>query len=298
MKQPSTALPSFVAATPQRVKQGETAIPLSERSSLANVEKSANLEGLNSHNTGASHPSAVKSPRKRASGGLPLDPFDISPHIWFGTISVGTPLAFYTVLFDTGLRHVFFTWWIRGGYAIYDPASSSTSVNLGEPSVIYYENSDSAFGQQHADNVMIFGLTSLVQTLVNQGQTDEPVFAFHFAAPEANGHWRVNIVIDGEVMLTNVDSAIDMGSDLTYSLLEIVTTFYEVVGVPFDGVPSVSFTFGGTSFLISAETLIIGAAGPDSIHCIAFWVVGAVFLSNVHTVFDVANGRVGFATLA
>ncbi|KAF9225077.1 acid protease [Gyrodon lividus] len=398
-----TALPCFIAAAPQHVKRGGTAIPLTKRSSLVNPDKSVNFEVLNSHiestraeilrgfdsfeeNTGVSHLSAVKRTRKqRASGGLLLDPFNIGTNLWSGTVSVGTPPLIYTVMFDTGSSDFI----LPGiacdascdGHTLYDPASSLTSVNLGEPFVAEFEGGDSAFGQGHTDNVTIVGLTATDQTLgvashyshgfqleqfppdglmgmgfqsislyhqspvfqtfVAQGQTDEPVFAFNFAGPRPElylggtnpnmytgdftyaqvterGHWQVNmdsVVVNGVVVLANVDSIIDTGSHLIHGLPEDVATFYEAIGAtptpinprfysfPCADFPSVSFTFGGTSFLISAETFIIHIDHLDCFGAIIagdvpFWVLGTVFLSNVYSVFDVANARVGFATLA
>ncbi|KAF9218635.1 hypothetical protein BS17DRAFT_822615 [Gyrodon lividus] len=75
----TTALPFFVSATPQRVKQGGTAIPLPKRSSLLNADKSV-FDDFEK-NTGALHPSAVKCAPKRASGGLPPDAFAIGPQL-------------------------------------------------------------------------------------------------------------------------------------------------------------------------------------------------------------------------
>ncbi|KAF9226071.1 Asp-domain-containing protein [Gyrodon lividus] len=407
-------LPFVVAAIPQGVKQGGTAIQLSKRSSLVNADKSVNFEVLKSHvastrakilrgfdnfekNTGASHPSDVKRARKRASGGIPLDPFDVGPHIWFGAVSIGTPPKTYTVMFDTGSSDLV----LPGvdcddscnGHAIYDPASSSSSVNLGEPFVVQYGSGDSAFGDQYTDNVTIVGLTAtdqtfgvalhysrgfqieqfpadgvmgmgfqpisryhqspVFQTFVTQGYTDEPVFAFNFADPEPElylggtnpnmytgdftyaevttvglmrriqGYWQVNmvnIVVNGEVVLSNVDSIVDTGDDFIHGPPEDVAALYQAIGgtplptnsqlytFPCDDVPSVSFTFGdtSTSFLISAETIIVGPVDEDPLDCIGaiivanvpFWVVGGAFLRNVYTVFDVANERVGFAELA
>ncbi|KAF9219537.1 acid protease [Gyrodon lividus] len=396
-----TALPFFVAAAPGCVRKGGTAVALSKGLSLVNANKSVDLEALNSHvastndkilrgfdsfekNTGASHPSGVKRARKRASGGLPLYSFDVGPHLWLGTASVGTPPLIYTVLFDTGSSNLVLPSVdcdvSCNGHATYNPASSSTSVNLGQPFVMQVGSGDSAFGQQYTDNVTIVGLTAtdqtfgaashysqgfqidrfpadgvmgmgfrsisehnhspVFQTLVAQGQTNEPVFAFNFAAPGpelylggtnpdkytgeftyTQGYWRVdmdNVVINGEVVLTNVDSIIDTGSDLIHGLPEDVATFYEAIGgtpspidprfytFACDDVPSVSFTFGGTSFPISAGSFIIGPADEDSIDCYGaimagnapFWIIGSIFLSSVYTAFDVGNARVGFATLA
>ncbi|KAF9220183.1 acid protease [Gyrodon lividus] len=393
------AFPFFVSAAPQHVKQGVTAIPLVKRLSLVNADKSVNLEALNSHvastrakvlrgldsfekNTGASHPSAVS---KRASGGLPLDPFDVG-NLWFGAVTVGTPPKIYTVVFDTGSSNLL----LPGvdcdascdGHTLYDPASSPTSVDLGEPFVIGY-GSGIAFGQQYTDNVTIVGLTATHQTLgvashysqsfqiewfspdgvmgmafqciseynqspvfqslLTQGQIDEPVFAFNFAGPGPElylggtnpdvytgdfsyaevieqGYWQVNmdsVVVNGEVFLTNVNSIIDTGGELIQGFPEDVAIFYEAIGgVPVptnpdfyifrcDDLPSVSFTFGGTSFPISAESLIFRHA-DNQIDCYGtiiardnpYWIIGASFLENVYTVFDVVNERVGFAALA
>ncbi|KAF9221225.1 acid protease [Gyrodon lividus] len=239
-----TALPLFIAAAPQGVNQAGIAIPLSKRSLSLNADKSVNLEVLNSHvaltrakmlhgfdsfeNTGASNPSAVERARKRASSGLPLDPFDVGQYsdIWFGTITIGTPPQTHTVVFDTGSGDLILPGFdcddSCDGHAIYNPAWSSTSVNLSEPFAIEYKNGDSGFGQLYTDNVTIVGLTATGQTisvashysnglridrfiadgllgmgfqfissrlqspvfhaLVAQGQTDEPVFAFSFTA--------------------------------------------------------------------------------------------------------------------
>ncbi|KAF9226089.1 Asp-domain-containing protein [Gyrodon lividus] len=399
-------LPFFVAATPQRVEQGGTSVPLSKCLSLVNAKKSVNFEVPKSHvaltrailcdfdnfekNTGASHPSAVKRARKRASGRLPLNPFDVGAGLgpWFGTVSVGTPPSIYTVVFDTGSSDLI----LPGvdcddscdGHVIYDPASSSSSVNLREPFAIVYGSGDSAFGQQYTDNVTIVGLTAtdqtfgvashysqgfrhhrfppdgvlgmgfrplseynqspLFQTLVTQGQTDEPVFAFSFTDPgpelylggtnpnmytgdftyaqvTEEGYWQVDInsiMANGQNLLSHVTCIIDTGSDLIHGDPEDVDVLYKAIGgalvpdddrfysFPCDAVPSVSFIFGGTSFPISAETFNLGPSPNDPSYCVGaivasnvpHWVVGTVFLRNVYTAFDVANLRVGFATLA
>ncbi|KAF9219024.1 acid protease [Gyrodon lividus] len=182
------------------------------------------------------------------------------------------------------------------------------------------------------------------QTLVSQDQTVEPVFAFSFAAPTPElylggtnpdmytgdfawapviqqAHWQVNIdsvVGNGQNVLTNVAGVIDTGTFLIYGApLDVAALYAAIGGTPFpsdpgfysfpcDAVPSVSFTLGGTSFPVPAETLNMGSYGDDPSKCIgsifagAFktWIVGTVFLDSVYTAFDVANLRVGFATLA
>ncbi|KAF9219165.1 acid protease [Gyrodon lividus] len=403
----STALTAFVAAAPKRVTQGGMAIPLalSKRSSLVNADKSVNLEVLKSHvastgakirrgfdnfekNTNAPHPSAVKGIRKRASGGLSLGFFANHPITWFSTISIGTPPRLYTVEFDTGSSDLV----LPGincddsceGHDLYDPLSSLTSADTGNPFYVEYGNSDSAYGLQYTDNVTIVGLEAIgqtlgaawhyshglqyaqffpdgllgmafqsisrydespvFQTLVTQGKTDEPVFAFGLAGPQhelylggtnpdmyigdftwtsviQHGFWEVNmdnIMGNGQVVLTNVAGIVDTGTDLIHGKPSDVANLYQAIGgtyvsnsngvyaFPCNAVPSVSFTFRGSSFPIPAQTFNIGANPIDPSTCIGAivsgrftsWIIGSVFLRQVYAAFDLANARVGFATPA
>ncbi|KAF9220239.1 acid protease [Gyrodon lividus] len=268
------------------------------------------------------------------------------------------------------------------GHGIYDPESSETCTNMEMSFLIRYTNGDDASGTVYTDTVSIGGLTAIdqtlgvashyshglriarflpdglmgmafqsvsvfnespvFQTLVAQGRTDEPVFAFSLAATRAelyiggtnpnmytgnfawaqviqHGFWQVNmdnLVGNGQIVLTNVPCIIDTGTDLIHGVAEDVEALYGVIGgrlgdddfyaFPCDDVPSIVFTFGDTPFSVSAEAFNIGPDPIDPSYCIGaivtgvspLWIVGSVFLSNVYTAFDVANVRVGFATLA
>ncbi|KAF9218924.1 acid protease [Gyrodon lividus] len=196
-----TALGVFIAAAPQRGRQGgTTAIPLYKHSSLVNSDKSVNSDALKSRvasttakilrgfdnfekNTGAPHPSAVKGALKRRDGAEPLGTLPDNPNIWFGTISVGTPPKTYVVLFDTGSSDLV----LPGadcddscdGHETYE---SSTSVYLGEPFMIRYGNGNNAFGHQYTDNVTIVELTANVQTLGAASHYSRGLHIEHFAA--------------------------------------------------------------------------------------------------------------------
>ncbi|KAF9235751.1 aspartic peptidase domain-containing protein [Melanogaster broomeanus] len=127
---------------------------------------------------------------------------------------------------------------------------------------------------------------------------------------------------NGQPVLSNIDSVIDTGTTVVIGVPSDVATLYEAIGgtdasstlgqglytFPCNSVPSVSFTFGGTSFPISKDTFNLGSVSPGSSDCVggivgedigaSLWVVGDVFLANVYTVFDLGNTRVGFAALA
>lgn len=76
--------------------------------------------------------------------------------------------------------------------------------------------------------------------------------------------------------------------------------------VPCDSIPTISFTFAGTSFSVAPDILNLGLLEAGSSDCVAgllgqdvgFWVIGDVFLRNVYTSFDKAGNQVGFAQLA
>ncbi|KAF9220331.1 acid protease, partial [Gyrodon lividus] len=240
------------------------------------------------------------------------------------------------------------------GHAIYDPEASLTSADLGKPFSINFVGGASSFGNGYTDNVTIVGLTAIdqtlavaahysealqiqqfagdgllgmapqsdtmanhrpfFQTLVSQGQTDEPVFAFSLAAPEPElylggtnpdrytgdftwapvippGHWRVNIdsvVGNGQNVLTNVLAVIDTGSVAIVGPPAHVAALYATVGgirvptnpgfyyFPCDAVPSVSFTFDGRAFPIPAETVGMGPYTGDPSQCVGSIVAGNV----------------------
>ncbi|KAF9222113.1 Asp-domain-containing protein [Gyrodon lividus] len=268
------------------------------------------------------------------------------------------------------------------GHDLYDPQSSLTSIDLDKPFALGFGNSDNAHSQQYTDNITIAGLEAkdqtlgvaqhyspglqvrkffpdgllgmafqamssydaspVFQTLVTQGGTDEPVFAFNLAGsdPELyiggtnpdmyigdfswtsvvqHGYREVimdNVVGNGQVTLTNVACIIDtgtffiQGSPLDVANLYIGGTlahnsnaFYNL---PCNAIPSVSFTFGGTSFPISTAALTIGRNPNAPSMCVGsivagkhrFWITGSIFLCSVYTAFDLANACVGFAMLA
>ncbi|KAF9224501.1 Asp-domain-containing protein [Gyrodon lividus] len=195
-------------------------------------------------------------------------------------------------------------------------------------------------------SLSVFNQRPFFHTLISQGQTDESVFSLSLAAarPELylggtnpdmytgdfawvpviqQAHWQVNIDTvtgNGQNVLTNVAGIIDTGTFLIHGAPSDVAALYAAIDstplrgnpgfysllVPCDAVPSISFTFGGTSFPIPAQALNMGSYGDDPSRCIGSifggavetWIVGNVFLTSVYLAFDVANLRVGFATLA
>ncbi|KAF9218310.1 acid protease [Gyrodon lividus] len=232
------------------------------------------------------------------------------------------------------------------GHAMYDPEASSSSVELGKPFSAQFGGGDRAFGHQYSDNVTIVGLTAthqtlgaalhyseglqiarfagdgllgmgfqafsyydqspFFQTLIAEGQTDEPVFAFSFADPgpelyiggtnpdmytgdfiwtpvTQQGHWHVNIdsvTGNAQNVLINVPAIIDTGALLILGNPSDVATLYAAIGgtplhgnprlysFPCNAVPSVSLTFSGTSFPIPTENLNMGFDYYNPSQCI------------------------------
>ncbi|KAF9220103.1 acid protease [Gyrodon lividus] len=232
------------------------------------------------------------------------------------------------------------------GHVLYDPEASLTSIELGRPFSTHFGGSEGAFGYQYIDNVTVAGLTAtrqtlgaavhysqglqigrfpadgllgmafqsistfgqspFFQTLVTEGQTDEPVFAFNLGAHGAElyiggtnpdmytgvfawapvvrqAHWEVkidNVVGNGQNVLTSVSGIIDTGTFLVRGPPSHVAALYAAIGgtpfprragfysFPCHAVPSVGFTFGGRYFPIPAESLNIGFDQNNPSQCV------------------------------
>ncbi|EGO21894.1 hypothetical protein SERLADRAFT_335370, partial [Serpula lacrymans var. lacrymans S7.9] len=273
------------------------------------------------------------------------------------------------------------------GHTIYNPLTSTTSKDLGGTFTLTYGDGSTVEGELYSDTVSIAGLSAtgqtlgaasqystgfaksqfpadgllgmafqslsdyraspVFQTLVSEGRTSEPVFAFKLATSGSELHiggtdskaytgefsyadvvlpayWQVimdSIQGNGHASLFSVNCIIDTGTTLVIGDTFSVDLLYSEVGgtdasdtvgegfytFPCNNVPKVSFTFSGKSFPISPSTFNLGPVAVGSPDCvggivassiITFWIVGDVFLSNVYTIFDFGNIRVGFADLA
>ncbi|KAH8923790.1 acid protease [Atractiella rhizophila] len=75
---------------------------------------------------------------------------------------------------------------------------------------------------------------------------------------------------------------------------------------PCNSAPTVSFSFSGKAWAMSADTFSLGQVSSGSSSCVGSivgedlglnaWIVGDSFLRNVYSVYDYTNERVGFAT--
>ncbi|KAH9041267.1 acid protease [Lactarius pseudohatsudake] len=180
------ALPFLVAAAPfeERSRVG-VSIPIVKRSEFRNADGVVDVAMLHAsrqntaakiqrgfeafeRNTGAAHPfaSQLKRSTKRGKG----DPLtDDSDELWYGSITVGTPAVTYTVQFDTGSSDLF----LPGsdcdstcsGHTLYNPESSSTSSDIGQPFFLQYgDGSSTVSGEQYADTVTLAGFKATRQT--------------------------------------------------------------------------------------------------------------------------------------
>ena len=131
-------------------------------------------------NTGNLHPLAdgIKTSRRRDIGNISL--INESSYMWYGNIKIGSPpVKFsgmtlssgwrflsdpvsYTVMFDTGSSDLFVpSKKCRAsceGHKRYNPASSTTSQDLGKDFTLSYLSNASVSGEQYSDVVTIAGL--------------------------------------------------------------------------------------------------------------------------------------------
>jgi hypothetical protein len=174
-------------------------------------------------NTGQRHPLSLGvRDFKRAIESNPLT--NEAGQVWLGTVYVGTPPVAFQVDFDTGSSDFVIPAQgcrnCRG--AQYNPAASSTSVDLEEPFEVVFGDGSQVSGSLYNDTVNIAGLVATRQTfgaaeevtdeyrgeedglvgmafrslssydanpvfqnLVDQGQTTSPVFALKLTAGDS-----------------------------------------------------------------------------------------------------------------
>jgi len=180
---------------------------------------------------------------------------------------------------------------------------------------------------QTSEPVFAFKLSSSGASLT-VGGTDSSLYSgdFTYAPVTQEGYWQVDldsVNVGGSAAVSSLSSIIDTGTTLIVGDSDSVSQFYSSIDgaqdasssvgagyytVPCDSIPSVSLTFAGQSFDVSADTFNLGPATDGSSDCVGgiasqdgdseFWIVGDVFLQNVYTVFDMGNTQVGFAKLA
>ncbi|KAJ9126685.1 hypothetical protein QFC24_001715 [Naganishia onofrii] len=147
------------------------------------------------------------------------------------------------------------------------------------------------------------------------------------------GYWQVamgSANVGGSAKVSNRQAIIDTGTTLIYASSTDGKAFYAgfpsnyplssfgytgydgYYAIPCTGSTAISLTFAGRSFSIPYASFVnqgyVGTKGStryclasliasDSMGLGSTWLVGDAFLSNVYSVYDLANNRVGFATL-
>jgi len=135
------------------------------------------------------------------------------------------------------------------------------------------------------------------------------------------GFWQIALdgahVDDNAVEISGTDAIIDTGTTLVIIPPADADAIHNAIPgssnqsgtylIPSDTTATVSFTFGGVSYTIKTEDLIVDDAGNGlSVSGIQgstlpgmenTWLVGDVFLKNVFNAYDVGKTAVGFASL-
>ncbi|KZS98007.1 acid protease [Sistotremastrum niveocremeum HHB9708] len=120
-------------------------------------------------NTGAPHPDAPSASEraKRATGKVALT--DDDAELWFGGVSVGTPLAAFTVDFDTGSSDFFLPATSCNtncaGHTRWNTAASSTAKSTGKSFSLAFGDGSTVSGTVFTDTVNLGGLTATTQSV-------------------------------------------------------------------------------------------------------------------------------------
>ncbi|KAH9166029.1 acid protease [Lactarius sanguifluus] len=193
------------------------------------------------------------------------------------------------------------------------------------------------------ESISNYRASPVFQSLVSQGQVSVPVFSFYlsesgselyiggtnkdhytgaftYMTVTAQAYWEGSfdsISVHGKSIVSGKAAIIDTGTTQVIGDTQSVQSIYDgipgsnYVGfgtwtIPCDHNASISITFSGKKFQISASTFNLGplsdsstcVGGFGAVDRIGTWIIGDVFLRNVYTTFDLGKNRVGFASLA
>ncbi|KAI0872458.1 aspartic peptidase domain-containing protein [Hypoxylon argillaceum] len=142
-----------------------------------------------------------------------------------------------------------------------------------------------------------------------------------YSSVKSNSAWTIaldDITVGGESAgITGRSAYIDTGTSFVFGPPEDVKVMYNLIPgsaskdgstytIPCDTDSKVAFAFSGQSWSVSSKDFV---SAPDSngvctgnIYGVEYvpggWLLGDVFLKNVYSIFDVDNGRIGFAAKA
>ncbi|EIW62808.1 acid protease [Trametes versicolor FP-101664 SS1] len=177
-------------------------------------------------------------------------------------------------------------------------------------------------------NVFGFKLASSGSELY-LGGTDSKLYTgaieYH-SIDTSTGFWQLTgakALVGSTTANSGFETIIDSGTTIMYGPPSAVKTFYSKVSgsavydssegyysFPCSSPPSVSFSWGGKSWTISADNFSLGETSTGSGKCVGalagqdiglgsnVWLLGDSFMKNVYTAFNFGTNSVGFATLA
>ncbi|KAF8509470.1 acid protease [Hysterangium stoloniferum] len=153
--------------------------------------------------------------------------------------------------------------------------------------------------------------------------TGSPEF---YAVSSATGYWQIGkaaAFVGSKSVVSNFETVIDSGTTIIYGPPDAVRSFYSAVpgsklfdsnqglySFPCSSVPSVSFSWGGKKWAISADNFNLGTTSVGSSTCVGavagkdlglgdnVWLLGDSLLKNVYSIFSFKQNAIGFANLA